>query len=172
MTTRREVLQSMIVSIGGASMLAACKVVVRVNPSNADGLMFYSSDELALVARVSDLIIPQTDTPGALDVNVPGFLDALMAEWADADTQREQHSNLRQLSSQLGQDFTTVDDVTAENRLSDFDSRAFDGRPGQYSEYRALKGLITQAYFASEEGALQEQQWVAVPGRWDPSVEI
>ena len=172
MQTRREVLQGMIVSIGGASMLAACKVVVRVNPSSADGLLFYDAEELALVARVSDLIIPRTETPGALDVNVPGFLDALMAEWADADTQREQHANLRQLHTQLGQDFVTVDGLAAESRLSQLDTRAFDGHPQQYSEYRSLKGLVTQAYFASEEGALQERQWVAVPGRWDPSVEV
>ena len=172
MKTRREVLQGMIVSIGGASLLAACKGVVRVNPSSADGLEFYSSDELALVSRVSDLVIPRTETPGALDVNVPGFLDALLAEWADTDTKREQHNNLKQLNSELGQDFASVDYITAESRLSELDTRAFENQPRQHNEYRALKGLITQAYFASEEGALQEQKWVAIPGRWDPSVEI
>ena len=48
MKTRREVLQGMIVSIGGASLLAACKGVVRVNQSRADGLEIYSSDALAI----------------------------------------------------------------------------------------------------------------------------
>jgi hypothetical protein len=60
----------------------------------------------------------------------------------------------------------------AEQQLAQFDAAAFDGRPTRHSGYRSLKGLITQAYFASEDGALLEQRWVAVPGRWDPCVEI
>ncbi|MDD9894748.1 MAG: gluconate 2-dehydrogenase subunit 3 family protein [Gammaproteobacteria bacterium] len=172
MTTRREVLQGMIVSLGGASLLSACGGVAQVIPSSAGGMRFFSEEELQLLSRISDLIIPRTDTPGALDVNVPGFLDGLMAEWANAETQRNQHRSLRELGMQLGRDFAEVDDSTAENRLASLDAAAFDGRPSQYSGYRSWKGLITQAYFASEEGRLQEQQWVAVPGRWDPSIEI
>ncbi|NKB33065.1 MAG: hypothetical protein GKR91_08210 [Pseudomonadales bacterium] len=172
MTTRREVLQGMIVSIGGASLLTACGGVAQVIPSDAGDLRFFGFEEMDLVSRVSDLIIPRTDTPGALDVNVPGFLDGLMAEWANAETQRDQHRNLRLLRAQLGGDFAELDSSTAESRLAQLDADAFDGRPEQYSAYRSWKGLITNAYFASEEGALLEQQWVAVPGRWDPSVEI
>ena len=56
--------------------------------------------------------------------------------------------------------------------MEDLDKSAFEGRPSEYSEYRSLKSLITQAYFASEDGALLERKWVAVPGRWDPRVEI
>mgnify|MGYP000002849333 FL=1 len=83
MKTRREVLQGLIVSIGGASMLAACDNAARVAVSNSQSLRFFSDQELALVSRISDLLLPRTDTPGALDVNVPGFIDGLMAEWAE-----------------------------------------------------------------------------------------
>ena len=46
---------------------------------------------------------------------------------------------------------------------------AFAGEPVE--GYRSLKGLITQAYFATEAGAVEEQGWVGVPGRWDPCVD-
>ena len=95
-----------------------------------------------------------------------------MAEWASADTQRNQHRNLRELGMQLGRDFVELDEATAESRLTSLDAQAFDTSASQYSAYRSWKGMITQAYFATEEGRLQEQQWVAVPGHWDPSVEI
>jgi hypothetical protein len=72
----------------------------------------------------------------------------------------------------LGVDFVTLSPDASEQRLALLDSEAFEGRPVHYSGYRSLKGLITQAYFASENGALQEQKWVAVPGRWDPCIEI
>jgi len=169
---RREALKDIILSVGGASLLSSCGGVAQVIPSSAGELRFFSEEELNLVSRMSDLIIPRTETPGALDVNVPGFLDGLMAEWANADTQAEQHRNLREIGMQLGRDFTEVDESAAESRLANLDTQAFDGRSDRYSGYRSWKGLITQAYFASEEGRLQEQQWIAVPGRWDPSVEI
>jgi len=38
--------------------------------------------------------------------------------------------------------------------------------------YRTVKGYISRSYFATEGGAVEELKWVAVPGRWDPSVDI
>lgn len=172
MSTRREVLQGMIISIGGASLLSTCGGIGQVIPSDTTNMRFFTQEELQLISRVGDLLIPRTDTPGSSDVNVPGFLDGLMAEWANLETQRNQHQNLQELAIQLGGDFSNIDDASAEARLNALDSQAFDGRPTQYAAYRSWKSLITQAYFATEEGALLEQQWIAVPGRWDPSVEI
>jgi gluconate 2-dehydrogenase gamma chain len=173
MKTRREVLQGLVVSIGGASMLTACGGVASVVPTAANGqtLRFYDQQEMALVSRISDLIIPRTDTPGALDVNVAGFLDGLMAEWANAESRASNHRLVAELQQMLGSEFTTISLPQAESTLRQLDSDAFRGGD-RYRGYRSLKGLITQSYFASEAGALQEQGWVAVPGRWDPCVEI
>ena len=71
----------------------------------------------------------------------------------------------------LGRNFLVVTDAKAAQQLSDLDTQAFSGASG-YGGYRNLKGLITRGCFATEEGALQEQRWEAVPGRWDPCVEI
>jgi hypothetical protein len=171
MKTRREVLQGLIVSIGGASMLAACGNAARVAVSESQSLRFFSDQELALVSRISDLLLPRTDTPGALDVNVPRFIDGLMAEWANAASKESQHRQLTDLGQMLGDDFPTLAHADAENALRELDRAAFSGNSG-YGGYRALKGLITQSYFATEDGALLEQHWVAVPGRWDPCVDI
>ncbi|MFT4862072.1 MAG: gluconate 2-dehydrogenase gamma chain [Pseudohongiellaceae bacterium] len=173
MKTRRELLQAMIVSLGGASMLSACSGAASIIPSqaSAETLRFYQPSELTLVARLSDLIIPRTDTPGALDVNVPGFLDALMADWASAETQLAHRGALLAISDSLGRDFADQTDSKAVAGLTQLDASAYAGRGG-HKGYRSVKGLITQAYFASEEGALLEAKWVATPGRWDPCLDI
>lgn len=172
MKTRREVLQGMIVAVGGASMLSACGGIANIAASGSGSMRFFSADEADLVSRISDLLIPRTDTPGALDVNVPGFIDSLMMEWANPETKAAQHAALSQVSELLGDDFGSLNPADAERRLSSMDASAYDGRPAQYSSYRSLKGLVTQSYFASEEGALEEQGYVAIPGRWDACVEI
>lgn len=173
MKTRREVLHAMIVSLGGASMLSACSSTAIISPTEANtgALRFYQPSELALITRLSDLIIPRTDTPGAVDVNVSGFLDSLMADWASVETQQSHRAALQEIASSLSGNFVDLPDEMAVPLLTQLDSAAYSGS-GDHRGYRSVKGLITQAYFASEDGALLEQQWVATPGRWDPCVEI
>ena len=123
MKTRREVLQGIIVSIGGASMLTACGGVANVLPNarNATTGQFYDRQEMRVVSRISDLLIPRTDTPGALDVNVPGYLDTLMNEWANRETQRDHHQMLAQLdqdlSARAGGDFASANAEMSEQAL-------------------------------------------------------
>ena len=42
-------------------------------------------DQQKLVTMVSEMIIPETDTPGATSVKVPEFIDLLLSEWASDD---------------------------------------------------------------------------------------
>jgi len=175
MVSRRDVLKTLIISVGGTSLLSACGGMASVGTlTPGTTRRFYSEREMALLSRVSDLLLPRTETPGALDVNVPAFLDQLMAEWANRDTQASHHAALAALDTQLGirsgGDFVSASDAAAQRALAAVDRAAFSGEPVE--GYRGLKGLITQAYFASEAGALQEQQWVAVPGRWEPCVDL
>ena len=65
----------------------------------------------------------------------------------------------------------TASEAEAVAALSELDSDAFDGDIS-LGGYRSLKGYITQSYFATEAGATEELKWVAIPGRWDPSVDI
>ena len=65
MKTRREFIHGLILSVGGAATLSACgdnaPAVTATAPHNPG--RFYTGDEMALVNRVSDLIIPRTETP-------------------------------------------------------------------------------------------------------------
>ena len=175
MHTRRELLQGLIISVGGAAALSACGGAARLaatSPGSAG--RFYTASEMALVSRLSDLIIPRTETPGALDVNVPGYLDGLMSDWASADTRGAHREALQMIAAQLDSatgNFLSADTDEAEQALIELDSAAFSGN-ANLGGYRSLKGYITQAYFATEEGALQELKWVAEPGRWEPSVDV
>jgi gluconate 2-dehydrogenase gamma chain len=176
MTTRREVLQGLIVSIGGATALTACGGVANVlstRPGSA--ARFYTTEEYALVTRISDLIIPRTETPGAVDANVPGYMDGLMTDWANNETKNSHRTALRQIKVELDQrasgNFLGASNSAAEQSLVSFDAAAF-AEDGDTSGYKRVKGYVSQSYFATEDGATEELKWVAFPGRWDPSVEI
>ncbi|MBX3133351.1 MAG: gluconate 2-dehydrogenase subunit 3 family protein [Gemmatimonadaceae bacterium] len=46
----------------------------------------------ATVAAIADAIIPRTETPGALDVGAPEFIELLLAEWVP-EAEREAFAN-------------------------------------------------------------------------------
>jgi hypothetical protein len=42
-------------------------------------------EQQALVTTIAEMIIPETDTPGATSVKVPEFIDLILTEWASDD---------------------------------------------------------------------------------------
>ena len=175
MKTRRELLRDLIVSVGGLTALTACgDAPVLVATAGGGPGRFYSTSEMELVSRLSDLIIPRTETPGALDVNVPGYMDGLMTDWASEETGNAHRQALREIERRLSArgDFLELDDVEAVRALTALDSAAFGEQAAELGGYRSFKSYVTRAYFATEGGAREELQWVAVPGRWDPDVLV
>jgi hypothetical protein len=84
---RREVLRRAAWLLGGAisapaalAVLQGCgrKVSVDVSFGNVDWVLL-NAYEGAVVTAVADLIIPKTNTSGALDAGVPKFIDAALA---------------------------------------------------------------------------------------------
>jgi len=83
---RRDVLKA----FGAATALALlpheavaawARVATGIRP--ADGL---TEAQLALVGAIADMILPRTDTPGAVDVGVPAFINVIVSEnYTDAD---------------------------------------------------------------------------------------
>src|SRR5215207_8169221 len=41
--------------------------------------VFFQADEFAAISRIADLIIPATDTPGALLERVPSYIDLIVS---------------------------------------------------------------------------------------------
>ena len=183
MKTRRDFLRELIVSVGGVSALSACgdAPVVVATMAGEPG-RFYTAEEMELVSRLSELIIPRTETPGALDVNVPGYIDGLMADWASEETRTAHRQALAEIERRLSDrlsgllsnsgGFLALDEAEAEQVLAELDRSAFAEAADELGGYRSFKGYVTRSYFATEGGAREEQQWVAVPGRWDPDVLV
>ena len=157
---RREVLHGLLLSVGYVGGLSACsdsEETELISPvAGTAEPRFYSGQEFSLVSRLADGLIPTTDTPGAVDAGVPAYLDALMADWASAETQEEHHGIVASVEQEL-----------AATTLEDLDAAAFGVRREELGAYRTLKNLIAEAYYVTEPGATLEAGWVPVPGRWE-----
>jgi len=93
---RREILRRAAWLLGGAisapAALAFLQGCSRQEPGEieADWVPeFLQNRELAIVTAIADIMIPKTDTSGALDAGVPAFIDgALMALYPQAERER------------------------------------------------------------------------------------
>jgi hypothetical protein len=80
---RREAIQRVAMLMGGA--LSAPALLAALNghakePGPDWKPAALGRDELAIVARIVDIMLPRTDLPGALDAGVPAFIDSMLAE--------------------------------------------------------------------------------------------
>lgn len=191
---RRQAIFGLIAAVAAPEVLAGCvstndedKLLAHTARTGEDA--FYTAEELAAVAALADAIIPATDTPGALEAGVPATLDALMRTWASDATQQGHRTAIAMVSARLnelaGSDFTKLSSDQRNAAVAALDAEAYAGGapptamsivskgPGFTPEgqpvaiqYRALKSLIAQAYYASEAGATKELHYLNVPGKW------
>lgn len=89
--TRREALGRIGLLVGGAlSAPTVSAILAGCRAERAPGYAFRALDRDAqtLTGTLVDLVIPDTDTPGARAAGVPEFIDKLLADWMD-DGERE-----------------------------------------------------------------------------------
>ena len=136
------------------------------------------------VTAIADTMIPKTDTPGATDVGVPGFIDLIVSEWytdqeravflnglADVD-QRAEHSFHKNFVECRAEQQKEILIALGEQMLSDGDlvnhrTRMEGASTAGQSFYPMLRGLILTGYYTSEAGATAELNFQIIPDRYD-----
>lgn len=129
----------------------------------------------ATVSRIADLIIPETDTPGAAAVKVNEFIDLLLTEWyapEDRDRLFRGLADIDARSTQLrGARFAQLSAADQTAVLESLDGR--DGDDGSAEDaFATLKELTLYGYFTSEVVMKDVIHYQVIPGRHDGCVPI
>jgi hypothetical protein len=162
---RRELL------IGAGLMAAAGTVWVAVRQSAAADVLGAGAAPTtdALLDAVCDLVIPDTDTPGARSAGVPQFM-VLAMQHGLAGTTDEDRSQLESLlNAAAGSSFVALSHERQLALLTDVDAKAY-ATPG--SVWPRIKQLVLMGYYSSQIGASQELQYQLVPGRYDTDLPV
>ena len=175
---RREALKGVALLTGGAlspSIVSAVLSGVTISGGGKKWIpKIVNAEQNDLITVIAEMIIPETDTPGAKATKVNEFIDLMLADW-----------------------FTTVERNHFMEGLSDADRRArgrysnefvrctVDGRKtilnkletealSRENENGALKPFFNQmkeltliGYFTSEIGAIQELKYFAASDNYD-----
>jgi len=175
--TRRAAIRNAVLLLGGA--IPAAQLGLLESALAATGVeskpRFLDPDQFAMLERVADLIIPETDTPGAVSAGVHRFIDMLLAEWASPETQEQfiaQLSSIDERATELGMSgFLDGSEDGQVEVVRLLDEEAFaDGAPATF--FRRLKKLVLFAYFSSEPGATQALRFDPFPGDYQPCLPL
>jgi hypothetical protein len=114
---------------------------------------FFSREEIQLISRIADLIIPNTDTPGAAAAGVPQYIDSVVA--GNPKMQQELRGGL----SMFGTEFLLKTEAEQIAILKPLSAEADAGRTpeGSLAElFGTLKNLTCDGYYTSQIGLVQE----------------
>lgn len=174
---RRDVLKGLSVMLGG-TLSSACQQAVQIpQAQRIVAAPIYDMTQRDIAYRVADLILPVTDTPGALDAGVGEFIDYVVTQWFTEQEQKRFLAGLDALAEAalktFGAPFLTLDMQQQVSLLEQAEAQETNVRDdmtqpfGAGSFFKQIKELTVVGYYTSEVGATQERKYTPMPGYYD-----
>ena len=159
-----------------SAFLYGCKSTPELNYKP----VFFSEDQARLISEVAEIILPKTDTPGAIEVGVPNFIDTMVKDCYNEEDQKKFLDGLAQFEEaakrELGDSFIQSN---AEKQLAfvkKVHEEAVNAAKVDSKLPRPfilkLKELTMLGYFVSEPGATKVLQYIAVPGAYHGCIPL
>jgi gluconate 2-dehydrogenase gamma chain len=132
----------------------------------------FNASQAALTTALAQTIIPATDTKGAADVGVPGFIESMVK---DIYTEEQRTSFLDGLNrfdercrEETGQNFARLNAEEQFEFASIENKNAIESEPAEGPQFFLIfKELTLVGYFTSEVGATQVLRYEEVPGIYE-----
>ena len=117
---------------------------------------FFTEMQMPVIARLTDLIIPATDTPGAAAAGVPEYIDLVVNE--DPKLQTIFREGLPALDKTSESRFATSSflQLTEAQQVEILTSLSESAAAGDAAFFNAIKSLTADGYYTSRIGLLQE----------------
>ncbi len=124
---------------------------------------FFKADQMALIATISELIIPTDDhSPGAIAAEVPEFIDLMVSEspaenkklWTDGLASMDALAKTR-----FQKAFNSASPEQQTTLLTEVSKNEMSPKTLEEKFFRAIKGMTIDGYYTSKIGIHQELQY-------------
>ncbi len=180
---RRVFLQRAAWVLGAALSPGCVGAVVGRDPDELlrTDIRLLDASQAAILERMVDRILPATDTPGALDAEVPAFVDFVLAGGASEAHRQRIAKGLEALDARArerhGAGFASLDGEAADALLKETEDQEFAaappgaglpfGPPTEKPFFGSIKEWTVVGFMTSEVGATAMRTHSHVPGRFD-----
>ena len=162
--SRRSALRRLSAVLGGvvtaplaSGLLAGCRT-----PSDLDAYAYrtLSEPQQRTLAALVDGILPATDTPGASDVGVPQFVDAMLSDWYAPQERDAFLADLDAVDRRASGSFLDLDADAQAQLVATMDAETYAPTPGAVGgvarpDDEAVDGDVAES---GQEGTYQAQQ--------------
>jgi len=181
---RRDLLKNTAILMGGI----ASSSVVQAMLSGVDGRVkiekiIFSWDQKKMTQVLADMIIPRTDTPGAIDAGVPHFIELMVSDWYTETERAIYFEGLLALDAYCEKNFANKFlSSNAQQRIAALEQAEQDAesyKPPANKNiavetedeskpfFLKIKELTVLGYYTSKEGAQKELRYDPMPMRYD-----
>jgi hypothetical protein len=128
----------------------------------------FTPAQRALVAALSERVMPTTDTPGAIAAGVPVYIEHMLGDWAINDERQTILGGLAAIDARSTADYGQPAAKASAEQQDALLTLAMNGdMPGGSAFFVAFRQLVITGYFTSEIGIRQEREYLPVPGKYD-----
>jgi hypothetical protein len=175
--TRREAIRRAALFLGVAlspSLITGVLQAQTAAPAGAGAKpVYFTPQQFETVAAIAERILPRTDTPGALDVGVPAFIDLMYGKYLTADEKKTIAAGLADVDAQ-----SVATHKTAFAKLAAAQQEALLTRVAEAAQnkektfFHQIKELTVVGYFTSETVGKTVLNYDPVPGRLDACIPL
>jgi gluconate 2-dehydrogenase gamma chain len=115
---------------------------------------FLSDRDYSTISRIADLIIPATDSPGAIGAGAPAYIDAMIAR--TTDHQLLIADGLRWLDSQRFSELSENQQLAILEPLCIAADAGNKNAPRNVQFFSLIKNLTADGYYTSKIGLIDE----------------
>lgn len=152
----------------GALHAATSPAAAGVTPTT-----FLSAKQLETVAAIAERILPRTDTPGALDVGVPAFIDLMVGKYFSAEERRMFTAGLADFdATSAAKHQRAFAGLSSEQQDALLMELAVASQKREKTFCHQIRELTVVGYFTSENVGRNVLHYDPVPGRFDACVPL
>jgi hypothetical protein len=167
--TRRDALRCILKTTGVTATLPLMSTLGACTPEVEKQLSPY----MALIEEISELIIPETDTPGAKSAGVPAYIQAVIGSHY-TDTERAHFIDNLAVFDEMAHAENVESFVSASTDMKHKILRSLDNQNAPSKEHaiwREIRSMVIFGYYTSE-AASDDVLYEAVPGKYDGNVDF
>jgi gluconate 2-dehydrogenase gamma chain len=119
-----------------------------------------------IVSAIADVLIPKTDTSGALDAGVPAFIDSIMADVYPKDAQDRFSAGINEFETAAGEGGKGFLDQDVTQRAATVQKAIAAALEGEHKDKPFIlvaRELTLLGFYTSEVGITENMEYVPVP---------
>lgn len=137
--------------------------------------VFFTPEQMKEITAMAETILPHSaDSPGAIDVGVPAFIDQMANEALNPEQQAQAKEGIAQLiqacQDKNGKLFSALSAAEQLTYLKEVDANAKQAKGQSY--YLEMKQLVILGYYTSESVGTEVLAYDPIPGAYHGCIDL